>query len=176
MPTKTKHPPKKIIKKILRFYISLYIRLRDTNRRWYGKCISCPVIKYRRHNWQIKEWLEPWHFIANAISKFLTYNEDNLNGQCYQCNDMKHWNYPRYEDWLIAKIWIEKVQYLKTSKSILKSWKERELLDLLVYFQSKVDQEIQKKDQDIQQDIIAYIGRNVPKKRQNYNNTLIQDY
>lgn len=162
---KEKLPPKKVIKKVLWFFISVYVRLRDTDETWYWKCISCPKRYYRRHDWHTKDWLEAWHFIANAICKFLTYNLDNLNVQCYQCNDMKHWNYPRYEDWLIEKIWLEKVNYLKQNKNTLKARKDYELMEMIREFQWKCYEIIQTKNKWLQIEIVDYIKRNIPKKR-----------
>jgi len=150
MPKKTKLK-KKDIKECLWFWFwKLYIRLRDTNSRWYWNCIS----SWKKLYWA--EW-QAWHFVPNWSCQYLTWNEDNVHLQSYSDNVMKHWNLLWYEENLIKKIWKSKVEKLKQDKNKIKQWKEYELKELIIEYKNKVFSIIQTKTKKLQKEVLEYI-------------------
>jgi len=149
---------KKDIKECLWLWFGkLYIRLRDTDKDWYWKCIS----SWKKLYWT--EW-QAWHFIPNWSCQYLTWNEININLQSFGDNVMKHWNILWYEDNLIKKIWKEKVEQLKQDKDKIKKWKEYELIEMIQIYRGKVEEIKKTKSKKVQQEIDEYISKYNKKK------------
>lgn len=85
-----------------------FIRLRDYNEN----CISCqkPLIG---DNPEKPKKFDAGHFRSVGSNPQLRFNEENVYGQCVHCNRDKHGNLLEYRKGLIAKIGVEKVEYLE---------------------------------------------------------------
>jgi len=75
-----------------------FIRLRDEGQ----PCISCG--KYKK--------LQAGHYYSAGKHENLRFEEDNVNGQCLQCNYYLSGNLLNYREGLIKKIGIERVERL----------------------------------------------------------------
>jgi hypothetical protein len=62
-----------------------FIRLRDQGK----KCISCDTI--------LKGKFDAGHYFSSGGHKNITFNEDNVHGQCVHCNQHKHGNLIAYQ-------------------------------------------------------------------------------
>lgn len=76
-----------------------YIRKRDEGKM----CISCG-----KHPIQ-----HAGHFYSAGKFNVLRFNEDNVHGQCIQCNYYLHGNLINYRENLIRKIGIHKFNHLE---------------------------------------------------------------
>ena len=77
-----------------------YIRERDPD-----VCISCGVTSSSA--WQAG------HFVSVGANRTLRFNEDNIHKQCIHCNMHKGSNALEYRPRLIAKIGLERVEWLE---------------------------------------------------------------
>ena len=93
-----------------------WIRKRDAGQ----PCISCQNPNPKKVN--------AGHYIASGKSKFLSFNEFNVNLQCEYCNTHLHGNLLEYRINLIKKIGIERVEYLEENRHITKKYLRSELL------------------------------------------------
>lgn len=101
------------LKKTAQKYFNSYIRLRDSDLG----CISC--VKY--------EVDHAGHYIAQGSSGALRYNEDNVQGQCRNCNVWLHGNLIEYRLNLVKKIGEDRVKYLEDHRHDIKKWTREEL-------------------------------------------------
>ena len=82
-----------------------YIRLRDTENG-YGVCISCGKNKPF-------EDLDAGHFFAKQGNDGLRYDEDNVHAECRKCNRFDDSHLIPYQDNLLAKIGLCRLNALK---------------------------------------------------------------
>ena len=68
----------KELKKKLRDIFSLYIRLRDSDKNGYGKCITCGRINHYKR-------MDAGHYIKRQYLA-TDFDEKNVNLQCKHCN------------------------------------------------------------------------------------------
>lgn len=95
---------RKSLKKKLDRVFSLFIRLRDCDKKWI---IICPLCWSRIiWNW---EQCQNMHFVKREKMGY-RYNEENCYAGCKKCNVMLNWNYEKYTLFMIKKFWIEKVE------------------------------------------------------------------
>jgi len=122
------------LKQELYTLVQLYVRLRDSDVMWYGKCISCDrVFHYKKMDW--------WHYIwrRNMITAF---DPKNINAQCKYCNWQLKWNIIEYRKRLINKIWLWWVLELERSKWKLKNWNRGDIEDMIVKYK-KLNKELE---------------------------------
>jgi hypothetical protein len=79
-----------------------YIRKRDSEANYFV-CISCNTPK-------AKSKMNAGHYYSAGNHPVARFNEDNVFGQCVQCNLYLHGNLIPYRKNLIQKIGIERVQ------------------------------------------------------------------
>ena len=101
------------LKKEVQKEFNKYIRLRDKDL----KCISCGK----------NEVEHAGHYIAQGSSGLLRFNENNVNGQCRNCNVWQHGNLIGYRIGLVKKIGLEKVELLEEYRKAVKKWTREEL-------------------------------------------------
>lgn len=82
-----------------------FVRLRDQGK----KCISCPTVLRGKY--------DAGHYYPSGTVKILTFNEDNVWGQCTQCNQHNHGNLAEYRLGLIERIGIERVEDLDSIRN-----------------------------------------------------------
>jgi hypothetical protein len=79
---------------------SKYVRYRDGRyshelQGFETQCITCKV-------WKPLKEMQAGHFVTRA-NTLLRYDEENVNGQCYACNVMRHGDLYEYAKQLDAK-------------------------------------------------------------------------
>lgn len=95
------------------------VRLRDSNTQGMAQCISCGRwVEYGTSNCQAG------HYIPKGQSKFLRWEDDNVNVQCYGCNIMRNGNYHNYRQGMIDKYGSKREEELwslrhKSSKGLI---------------------------------------------------------
>lgn len=121
-----------ILKGMLWHIFSLYIRLRDKDE----PCISCGLMK---------EGKQAGHFApAGGNDLELCFSEDNVNGECAECNgDFRGtgWHLIQMRPNLIRKIGEEKVLQIERQESqrrVIK-WEEQVLADKIKFYYKEVE-------------------------------------
>ena len=105
--------------------VNKYIRLRDKGQ----PCISCG------RPW--KENFQAGHYVPQGRSSALRFDEDNIHGQCPQCNMYESGNLIPYRINLVQKIGLERVEWLESKRDV-KRWSADELKALLAQYKEKV--------------------------------------
>lgn len=88
----------------LQTVFNTFIRLRDKGKT----CISCDT-------WLTGKY-DAGHFYAVGNYSFLRFNEDNVHGQCVQCNQHLHGNLIEYAKKLKGRIGDQKFQELEDNR------------------------------------------------------------
>lgn len=117
--------PIKKLKSKLDKLVSEYVRRRDN-----GICISCGV----KRNW--KE-MQNGHYISRSHQN-TRYDLQNCNCQCPKCNVFMSGNYPSYTIQLQKRYGWDIVKDLKCRGDKLKSWKQKELIDMINSYKEKL--------------------------------------
>lgn len=112
------------LKKSAQKHFNAYIRLRDKDLG----CISC--VKYGVDH--------AGHYIAQGSSGVLRFNEDNVNGQCRNCNVWLHGNLIEYRINLVEKIGMERVKDLENIRHQTKKWTREELEAIRSNYKQKI--------------------------------------
>jgi len=112
--------------KVAQSVFNKWVRLRDEGM----PCISCqnPVPKK----------VNAGHYIASGKSKYLSFNEDNVNLQCEFCNTYKHGNLIDYRINLIKKIGLQRVEQLENDRHIVKKYTREELKEVIKKYKAKI--------------------------------------
>ncbi len=88
--------------KLLDAIYSQYIRLRDADKKWYCKCITCWIRLHRKQS-------QNCHFLTRSNYKYRR-SDDNCFAWCMRCNVFLNWNYKVYTMVMIKKYWITRVK------------------------------------------------------------------
>lgn len=115
------------LKKKVEKVFNEYIRKRDEGK----PCISCGC-PHGSMQWHAG------HFISVGESQYLRFNENNVHGQCVQCNNFLSGNIEHYEPNLRLKIGDEDVEALKSDRKKTYSYTAEELNDLLRIYKTKL--------------------------------------
>lgn len=111
MKTKKKPSRSKLVKKLDTIF-SQFIRLRDSNDKWYAQCYTCwDTLHYKN--------LQNWHFITRGNYKY-RWDENNCKPQCYKCNCIYSGNYKIYTSRMIDEYGKEKIDTMIWDKQITK--------------------------------------------------------
>jgi len=102
-----------------------YIRERDKNK----PCISC--------NSKLGDKFDAGHFWSSGGHKAVTFNEDNVHGQCVACNRYKHGHLISYRENLIKKIGFERFENLSDKSQEIKKYSIDELKLLITEYKQK---------------------------------------
>lgn len=95
-------------RKELQVLVNRFVRLRDKDK----PCISC--LK------QLKSKFDAGHYRSSGGNPELRFNELNIHAQCVYCNQHLHGNLIDYRINLIARIGLDKVEWLEGSHEPLK--------------------------------------------------------
>lgn len=115
--------------KITQVTFNTFIRMRDKGKT----CISCDTIvgkdgvKY-----------DAGHLYSSGGHKAITFNEDNVHGQCVYCNQHCHGQLLQYHKRLIERIGIERVERLGELAHETKKYTREELRELNEYYKQKI--------------------------------------
>ena len=111
---------------------SEYIRLRDTDERGIGRCISCGKVIHWKEG-------DAGHYV-NRKHLSLRYDEKNVNLQCRSCNRFDEGNNIGYQKGLIEKYGIDVIDYLAVKKFNYCKLSIVEYESLIRYYKEKVKQ------------------------------------
>lgn len=116
-----------LTQKLVRIF-NTFIRERDKGK----PCISCGRFTE----------LQAGHFFAAGHYTHLRFNEDNVAGQCVQCNYHKHGNQAQYRIGLIQRIGEERVKQLEIKANLrtVNRYSRFELELLCEYYKQKIKQ------------------------------------
>ena len=103
--------------------VNRFIRLRDGNQ-----CISCG----RYHQGQI----HAGHYLPVGAHPALRFTEININSQCSACNNYLSGNIVNYRKGLIAKIGVDRVEWLEGPHEPAK-WSIPELMEIKQVYAEK---------------------------------------
>ena len=103
-----------------------YIRLRDKDK----KCISCDS--------KLKGKFDAGHYVSSGSCKALTFDENNVHGQCVHCNQHKHGNLISYREGLIKRLGIDTVEELEKMRHKTVKYTREELRELITKYKEKV--------------------------------------
>jgi len=87
------------------------IRLRDCDENGYGFCISCEKVIV------LKKDFDAGHYIPCGKTAFLRWHNDNVNGQCVNCNHFQSSNPLGYRSGIIKKYGKETEEYLYANRN-----------------------------------------------------------
>lgn len=114
-------------KKALTVVFHKYIRMRDEK----DGCISCGR--------PFRGKYDAGHFWSQGSYPNLKYHEDNVHGQCPQCNGDKGGNLLEYRPRLIAKIGQERYDALEAARNVRRSYTIPEIQQLIVEYKTKIN-------------------------------------
>ena len=96
-----------------------HIRERDKSK----PCISC--------NNALGAKFDAGHLFSMGGHRAVTFDEDNVHGQCVACNQHKHGNLIAYQEGLIKRIGQERYDILKSKAYAVKKWSVEELKEII---------------------------------------------
>lgn len=105
-----------------------YIRERDKAE----ECISCDRLL------AFQEVYDAGHFQSRGAKPWLAYDENNIHGQCIQCNRVQSANIQEYTRKLKLKIGEEEVDRLRNSFDPGKTYTRESLREIREYYKRKL--------------------------------------
>jgi len=103
-----------------------FIRLRDKDR----ECISCGT--------KLKGKYDAGHYFSSGGHKNITFNEDNVHGQCVYCNQHRHGNLIAYQVGIEKRIGGERLLKLHEKAHLEYKPTREELRYLINFYKEKV--------------------------------------
>ena len=113
--------------KKLEFEFNRFIRIRDLN----NSCISCD-----KKLTDIRSF-HAGHYYSAGHHANIRFNENNVHGQCVECNTHLHGNLIKYRPKLEAKIGIQELEKLDEIAYLTKKWNKEELIKLTKIYKLK---------------------------------------
>ncbi len=114
--------------KIVQVTFNKFIRLRDKGK----PCISCDTIVGKEG---VK--YDAGHMYSSGGHKSITFNEDNVHGQCVYCNQHCHGSLLEYHKRLIERIGIKRVEQLDELAHVTRKYTREELRELNELYKQK---------------------------------------
>lgn len=112
-------------------WVNKFIRLRDRD----DPCISCGR-NMKGGGYTGSGVLQAGHYRSRGACSSLRYHEDNIHGQCAQCNERKSGNAVDYRIGLVRKIGLDRVEWLE-SQPKSRRWTQEELENLISKYKLK---------------------------------------
>lgn len=106
-----------------------YVRRRDDLGGFFV-CISCQQAKSASQ-------MHAGHYLSAGHNGVVRFNEDNVHGQCVQCNTFLHGNLAKYRENLIRKIGEERVAILEASSRAVQKWDRFGLIHVIEMYKKK---------------------------------------
>lgn len=126
-------------KKKLDSVFSLFIRLRDTDKNGFGRCISSGRLIYYiiDENGEIKSNCDNGHFENRAIMS-LRFSELNCNAQSRFDNQFREGEKDNYEKGIIKKYGEEGLKEIKKTKMTSKKYTTIDFIALYAHYEQQV--------------------------------------
>lgn len=103
-----------------------YIRIRDKAQ----PCISCGS--------SLTDKFDAGHYFSSGGHKAVTFDEDNVHGQCVACNQWKHGNLIQYQIGIEQRIGGERLIKLHEKAHQSVKYTREELRDLIATYKAKI--------------------------------------
>lgn len=113
------------LQKLAQVYFNSFIRNRDRNKG----CISC--------NSPLGQKFDAGHYYSSGGHKVITYDEDNVHGQCVYCNQFLHGNLLNYQIGIQKRIGVEKLIELQAKAHQEKKYTREELKEIIETYKQK---------------------------------------
>lgn len=102
------------------------IRKRDSRYDGTFKCIACDL-------WKSVKVMDAGHFFPSTFSA-LKFNEDNVHGECVECNRMNPYHLNQYKPNLIKKIGLKRFKILESTRHDKVKWDRAALLEIIAKY------------------------------------------
>lgn len=103
-----------------------FIRIRDKDQ----PCISCGC--------KLENKFDAGHYFSSGGHKAITFDEDNVHGQCVACNQWKHGNLIQYQVGIEQRIGGERLMNLHEKAHKAAKYTREELRDLIANYKQKI--------------------------------------
>ena len=103
-----------------------FIRIRDKDK----PCISCGS--------KLENKFDAGHYFSSGGHKAVTFDEDNVHGQCVACNQWKHGNLIQYQIGIEQRIGGERLIALHEKAHQSVKYTRDELRDLITTYKQKI--------------------------------------
>jgi hypothetical protein len=108
-----------------------YIRLRDKHK----PCVSCES--------KLGSKYDAGHYFSSGGHKAVTFDEDNVHGQCVACNQYKHGNLLNYQIGIEKRIGAERLLQLHEKAHQTRKYSADELQEIIKTYKQKIKDGIQ---------------------------------
>lgn len=112
--------------KLAQVYFNSFIRNRDRKK----SCISC--------DGPLGQKFDAGHYYSSGGHKVITYDEDNVHGQCVYCNQFLHGNLLNYQIGIQKRIGVEKLISLQGRAHQEKKYSRQELKEIIEKYKNKL--------------------------------------
>ena len=103
-----------------------YIRLRDKHK----SCVSCES--------KLGSKYDAGHYFSSGGHKAVTFDEDNVHGQCVACNQYKHGNLLNYQIGIEKRIGAERLLQLHEKAHQTRKYSADELQEIIKIYKQKI--------------------------------------
>lgn len=111
--------------KLAQITFNKYVRTRDKDK----PCVSCEK--------PLGEKFDAGHYFSMGGHKAVTFDEDNVHGQCVTCNQHKHGNLLNYQIGIQKRIGADRLIELHERASETKKWTRDELKEIIKHYKQK---------------------------------------
>jgi hypothetical protein len=103
-----------------------FIRIRDKDQ----PCISCGS--------KLENKFDAGHYFSSGGHKAVTFDEDNVHGQCVACNQWKHGNLIQYQIGIEQRIGGDRLMLLHEKAHKVAKYSREELRELIANYKLKI--------------------------------------
>lgn len=103
-----------------------YIRLRDKHK----PCVSCES--------KLGAKYDAGHYFSSGGHKAVTFDEDNVHGQCVACNQYKHGNLLNYQIGIEKRIGADRLLQLHEKAHEVRKYSADELQEIIKTYKQKI--------------------------------------
>ena len=103
-----------------------YIRLRDQHK----PCVSCES--------KLGSKYDAGHYFSSGGHKAVTFDEDNVHGQCVACNQYKHGNLLNYQIGIEKRIGADRLLQLHEKAHQVRKYSADELQEIIKTYKQKI--------------------------------------
>lgn len=114
--------------KLAQITFNKYIRLRDKDK----PCVSCEK--------PLGAKFDAGHYFSMGGHKAVTFDEENVHGQCVTCNQHKHGNLLHYQLGIQKRIGADRLIELHARAYETKKWTRDELNEIIKRYKSKINE------------------------------------
>ena len=105
-----------------------YIRLRDKHK----PCVSCES--------KLGSKYDAGHYFSSGGHKAVTFDEDNVHGQCVACNQYKHGNLLNYQIGIEKRIGADRLLQLHEKAHQVRKYSADELQEIIKTYKQKINE------------------------------------